>query len=587
MDHAQPSAPPASMSNHNVVVTSPPANMVAQLESKGVASMDALATSSADSVPSLSSILLPQTSQFENTQAVHQLPYSANESSSAQSPNLPMAHSTTSQNIHIMGASSKPHSGIYNMTSMQRALPAVTVSASVHTVVYSSAPPSLTAPPVTIPTHPRHLHNRHQTGASPAAVAYQLSQQIQQQYQGGATAGATFVQGTESQIYYANANSPYQHIAGVYHDQYGRSYSVPNHTHDPGASTIVHPQNGSSPVYPVPSYSANYSPYAPPPQIWYASPGQHPQPTPYVYVATPPPVAGYPIVPGPSGSVPQFQFDHNQDSQRRHSVPIRPASMQNRTLNFRAPTGPGLHPPPSTAQRQPGEHRGPIATHKPTLTMACSGSHHSPATSSSSTISSGLPRGPPRKPKQSGFAVWVGNLPVGVSVIDVKDHFSKDLKNEIQSVKMMSKTDCAFINYRSEQAANEALAKFNESRFHGKKLVVRARRTISEQNSGQASGDEDGDGSGTSSGVSQTKSPPIGPAGARPKINAKDRYFIIKSLTVEDLEMSVKTGVWATQSENERKLNQAFEVRVSSKVSDGEDYMRVRNLARGWPEPEN
>ena len=42
------------------------------------------------------------------------------------------------------------------------------------------------------------------------------------------------------------------------------------------------------------------------------------------------------------------------------------------------------------------------------------------------------------------------------------------------------------------------------------------------------------------------------------KIN--DKYFIVKSLTVEDLELSARNGIWATQSHNEDALNKAFEV---------------------------
>ena len=39
-----------------------------------------------------------------------------------------------------------------------------------------------------------------------------------------------------------------------------------------------------------------------------------------------------------------------------------------------------------------------------------------------------------------------------------------------------------------------------------------------------------------------------------------DKYFIVKSLTLEDLELSVRTGIWATQSHNEEGLNRAYEV---------------------------
>ncbi|KAI9800618.1 MAG: hypothetical protein M1833_003276 [Piccolia ochrophora] len=37
-----------------------------------------------------------------------------------------------------------------------------------------------------------------------------------------------------------------------------------------------------------------------------------------------------------------------------------------------------------------------------------------------------------------------------------------------------------------------------------------------------------------------------------------EKYFIVKSLTVEDLELSVRNGIWATQSHNEAALNEAY-----------------------------
>ena len=42
-----------------------------------------------------------------------------------------------------------------------------------------------------------------------------------------------------------------------------------------------------------------------------------------------------------------------------------------------------------------------------------------------------------------------------------------------------------------------------------------------------------------------------------------DKYFIVKSLTAEDLEFSVRSGIWATQGHNEEALNKAFKVCVS------------------------
>jgi hypothetical protein len=39
-----------------------------------------------------------------------------------------------------------------------------------------------------------------------------------------------------------------------------------------------------------------------------------------------------------------------------------------------------------------------------------------------------------------------------------------------------------------------------------------------------------------------------------------EKFFIVKSLTLQDLEQSVRNGIWATQSHNEQILNKAFQV---------------------------
>ena len=185
------------------------------------------------------------------------------------------------------------------------------------------------------------------------------------------------------------------------------------------------------------------------------------------------------------------------------------------------------------------------------------------------------PRGPPRKPKQSGNALWVGNLPTGTVIGDLKDHFSKDATKDIESVFLISKSNCAFVNYKSEASCAAAMNRFHDSRFQGVRLVCRLRR------SGAAA---------SSPGI------PTGPAAFMPSVahtqsaleaiqqnravsskadeaaavepstagqaHAKvhDRYFVMKSLTVEDMELSVRNKIWATQSHNEEALNKAYQV---------------------------
>jgi hypothetical protein len=193
---------------------------------------------------------------------------------------------------------------------------------------------------------------------------------------------------------------------------------------------------------------------------------------------------------------------------------------------------------------------------------------------------SAIPRGPPRKPKQSGHALWVGNLPPGASILALKDHFSRDAKREIESLFLISKSNCAFVNYRTEEACERAVARFHDSRFQGVRLVCRLRKTstaapgapsgpssITEEKTTQASsmkashveeGSEEED--------DDEAAPDSASEHADSSIKSSERYFIVKSLTLQDLEQSVRNGIWATQSHNEDALNKAYSVSFPSKV---------------------
>lgn len=182
---------------------------------------------------------------------------------------------------------------------------------------------------------------------------------------------------------------------------------------------------------------------------------------------------------------------------------------------------------------------------------------------------SSVPRGPPRKPKQSGHALWVGNLPPGTNVVDLKDHFSRDATKEIESVFLISKSNCAFINYKSESSCAAAMTRFHDSRFQGVRLVCRLRRSSVNAVPGVPTGPA---ALGSQPQVGRVASPEIELAlpqeESGSKVNnegvdsaqVKDKFFIVKSLTLEDLELSVRNGIWATQSHNEDALNKAYEV---------------------------
>ncbi|KAK5629987.1 hypothetical protein RRF57_005702 [Xylaria bambusicola] len=176
-------------------------------------------------------------------------------------------------------------------------------------------------------------------------------------------------------------------------------------------------------------------------------------------------------------------------------------------------------------------------------------------------------RGPPRKPRQSGHAIWIGNLPPQTELMSLVHHICKEVTGL---------DNCAFANFKDETSCVTAQQKLHDSKFQSVRLVSRLRKNTVEGSSGQTaptgpaaispnahtassettSSDtpsKSADLSSTKEVEANTKSTPIANG-----TQLKDKFFILKSLTVEDLELSVQNGVWATQSHNEGTLNEAF-----------------------------
>lgn len=198
------------------------------------------------------------------------------------------------------------------------------------------------------------------------------------------------------------------------------------------------------------------------------------------------------------------------------------------------------------------------------------------------------PRGPPRKPKQSGHALWVGNLPPGTDINELKDYFARDATKDVESVFLISKSNCAFVNYKTEVACLAALSRFHDTRFHGARLVCRLRRdSISSapqpdssscssqaENGADAIHNEQNESMLVKKIVDSTYSSPRMP----------NRYFIVKSLSMDDLELSRQSGIWATQAHNEGNLNHAYQTAdnvylVFSANKSGEYYGYARMVS--------
>lgn len=169
-------------------------------------------------------------------------------------------------------------------------------------------------------------------------------------------------------------------------------------------------------------------------------------------------------------------------------------------------------------------------------------------------------------------------MPPQTDLMSLVLHVCKEAPG-LESLFLISKSNCAFANYKDEATCTAAQQKIHDSKFQTVRLVSRLRRSSV----------------GTASGVAvptgpAALTPPSISAPARtpspeqndPKPNEmgknsgtrdkeaddvvdgvtlpNDKFFVVKSLTVEDLELSVRNGIWATQSHNEETLNKAYKV---------------------------
>ena len=141
----------------------------------------------------------------------------------------------------------------------------------------------------------------------------------------------------------------------------------------------------------------------------------------------------------------------------------------------------------------------------------------------------------------------------------------------LESLFLISKSNCAFANFKDEATCATAQAKIHDSRFQTVRLVSRLRRSSVGTVPGVLVPTGPAALTPPSPVIDGISSPDSTPEPAEDGVNTdlpnkdksspKDKYFVVKSLTVEDLELSVRNGIWATQSHNEEILNKAFQAR--------------------------
>ena len=166
----------------------------------------------------------------------------------------------------------------------------------------------------------------------------------------------------------------------------------------------------------------------------------------------------------------------------------------------------------------------------------------------------------------------------------LKEHFSTAATTTIESVFWISKSKSAFVNYRTGEALLGAMQRFHDSKFEGVRLVCRIRSTGVPTPTASITAARAGDdnrrslslaveGSMETTNGGERSPEPLGASEVNMRAplenNAKKRFFVMKSLATEDLELSVLNGRWATQHHNEKGLNEAYVVwKRTSKSTD-------------------
>lgn len=184
--------------------------------------------------------------------------------------------------------------------------------------------------------------------------------------------------------------------------------------------------------------------------------------------------------------------------------------------------------------------------------------------------------------------MWIGNLPVNATIHELKDYCSRGAPDGIESVFLISKSNCAFANYSSHAACEVAMMTFRDSLFRGRRLVCRLRMQpgFAPVSSPSSLSDTSSTSTTTDSRAPRTPSPSettrpliVGSdtpppqvsdpesktptnndnSASLPTFKIPERFFLIKSLTIQDLLASVNNGTWEAQAHNEDVLHQAFE----------------------------
>ncbi|KAF7316360.1 YT521-B-like splicing protein [Mycena indigotica] len=284
--------------------------------------------------------------------------------------------------------------------------------------------------------------------------------------------------------------------------------------------------------------------------------------------------------------------------------PPSPPSNQHQPYPM-SPLSPFLHTPIHSASPSASSYHGsplPLSLSTPSSSsMASLSAPSSPQPRDRPLVRRSYHPSPPAD--RSEWVMWVGNVPSDATSDELQAFFTRPPPTEqpspggsnpweasragVLSIFPISRSNCAFVNYRSPEQLQTAIGRFNgvPLRLDGRTppLLCRVRakdddlRAESKLGGGKGKGQkpEDSPPKRTANTAPPSAFPHRPSTLSRPDSNVStssgastssslleeyfpERFFILKSLTQEDLDLSVQRKVWATQRHNEGVFDRAF-----------------------------
>lgn len=388
---------------------------------------------------------------------------------------------------------------------------------------------------------------------------------------------------------------PHFHNTPGYHSM---SYSSQGPTHFGYPSTQSYPNPGYQPAYLPPSFHPPYQTDQDG-QWWYS--GQYDSPQ---YLHQQP----YHMTYQPRQQQLSAEYYQRQQLQSGSSdAQVRSPQVSQPQTRF-TPTRPESEP---TAPTPPSPQSSPKKSDSP-------GKSPPPLSGGREAVRQPYHPNPP--PQRSEWVMWAGNVPSDATNEELWRFFNKTPDSSdgatgetsgVSSIFLIARSNCAFVNFDTEAHLGVAITRFNGQKIRPDdpkcpNLVCRVRKKTDDLRAGvggqrgvglhlkwiqerkqkgklsakspvddvargasslSLTSDEEGSAVGEGNRSFEQSSGSGSFASTTSSVLAQHfpkRYFILKSLTQYDLDLSVEKGVWATQRHNEVILDQAF--RTSNEV---------------------